>query len=166
MGFATKNDGLAHNDSRVKAEILNQQFTSVFTTEDDNTPLPKQGHFLLPQVSDISVNTVGIAKLLSNWNLHKATGPDDEISSRFMKETAVHIAPPLSLLFQASLDQGTIPNDWNKANITLLFSKGDGSTLSNYRHVSATSVCSNVLAHIVHSHIIGHMDRHSILTNV
>jgi hypothetical protein len=45
------------------------------------------------------------------------------------------------------------------------FKKGDKSTPSNYRPVSLTSICSKVLEHIIHSHIMKHLDKHQILTD-
>ena len=68
-------------------------------------------------------------------------------------------------LFQASLDQGKVPNEWRKANIVPLFKKGDRAKPSNYRPVSLTSICSKVLEHIIHSSIMSHFDELNILTD-
>ena len=159
-----KRDGIAYSDAKVKAEILNDQFTSVFTTEDPSKPLPDLGPSPHPTVADITVQQNGVLKLLQHLNPHKATGPD-EVSARLLKETTQQVAPALTLLFQASLDQGTIPEEWKAANITPLFKKGDRSAAVNYRPVSLTSVCSKVMEHIVHSQIITHMDEHGLLTD-
>ena len=121
-----KRDGIAYSDAKVKAEILNNQFTSVFTTEDPSKPLPDLGPSPHPTVADITVQQNGVNKLLQHLNPHKATGPD-EVSARLLKETAQQVAPALTLLFQASLDQGTVPEEWKAANITPLFKKGDRS---------------------------------------
>ena len=142
---------------RWRAEILNNQFTSVFTTEDPSKPLPDIGPSPRPKVADISIQQNGVLKLLQRLNRHKATGPE-EVSAKLLKETAQQVAPALTLLLQASLDQGTIPEKWKAANITPLFKKGDRSVAVNYCPVSLTSVCSKVLEHIVHSRIITHMD--------
>jgi hypothetical protein len=78
----------------------------------------------------ISVGVEGVYKILSNLQIHKATGPDN-ISCRVLKETAKHIAPMLQLFFQASLDQGTLPNEWKKANVVPIFKKGEKSKAEN-----------------------------------
>ena len=44
----------------------------------------------MPIIPDINITTAGILKLLQNLDVHKATGPD-QVSSRFLKETAESI---------------------------------------------------------------------------
>jgi hypothetical protein len=77
-----------------------------------------------------------------------------------LNETGKQISPALTLVFQASINQDKVPEEWKSANITPLFKKGDRSAPVNYRPVSLTSVCSKVMEHIIHSHIIKHMDKH------
>ena len=58
-------DGQLHSDSRREAEILNQQFCSVFTDE-DTTNMPKlEGQPTTP-MDNIEITQSGITKLLSN----------------------------------------------------------------------------------------------------
>ncbi|KAK3092025.1 hypothetical protein FSP39_024520 [Pinctada imbricata] len=159
-----KQNGVPHSDSKMKAEILNKQFTSVFTSENPNDPLPDLEGSPHPTVADITVTENGVCKLLQQLDPHKATGPD-EVSSRLLKTVAKQITPALTLLFQASLNQGKVPDDWKAANITPLFKKGDRSNPSNYRPVSLTSVCSKTLEHIVHHQVIQHLEHHNILTD-
>ena len=106
----------------------------------------------------------GVKKILEGLNPHKASGPD-EISSRFLKEMAPSISPALTLIFQASYDQGTVPTDRKGAFVTPLFKKGDKSKASNYRPVSLTSICSKAMEHIIHSHLMKYLDSHHILSD-
>jgi hypothetical protein len=87
---------IAYSDARMKANILNNQFTSVFTSEDPLQPLPDLGPSPHPAVSDINITQEGIQKLLCHLNPHKATGPD-QVSPRLLKETAKQISPALTL---------------------------------------------------------------------
>jgi hypothetical protein len=75
-----KRDGIAYSDAKVKAEILNNQFTSVFMTKDPSKSLPDLGPSPHTTVADITVLRNGVLKLLQNLNPRTATGPD-EISS-------------------------------------------------------------------------------------
>ena len=110
----------------------------------------------------IKVNQQGVAKLLKGLRPYKATGPD-EIPAYILKNLADHLAPYLTRLYQLSLDQGNVPDDWKKANIVPVFKKGERHVASNYRPVSLTSIACKLLEHIVHSSIMDHFDRHHIL---
>ena len=155
-------NGVSHSSSKQKAEILNNQFSSVFTKEDKGT-LPSLGPSPYASIPDINITVPGISKLLSRLNPHKATGPDN-IPSRLLKEAGDQLAPALTLLFNASLIQHRIPTAWSKAFITPIFKKGERSKPSNYRPVSLTCIASKILEHVLHSHIMSHLDKHNILS--
>jgi hypothetical protein len=59
----------------------------------------------------------GVLKLLLNLNPHKATGPD-QLSTRFLRKMTKSISPSLTLIFQTSLERGTVPDDWKTAHVT------------------------------------------------
>jgi hypothetical protein len=42
----------------------------------------------------------------------------DQVSLGLLKETAQQISPALTLVFQASINQGKVPEEWKSANIT------------------------------------------------
>ena len=115
-----------------------------------------------PDINPILVETNGVLELLRALDVHKACGPDG-IPANLLKETCEEIAPSLSFIFQASLQQCIFPIDWKKANVAPLFNKGDRSSASNYRPVSLTCICSKLLEHIVYSHIYTHLSKYNIL---
>jgi len=55
---------------------------------------------------------------------NKATGPDG-IPSHLLKITTEELAVTLQLIFQSSLSQGIVSDDWKKAHIVPAFKKGD-----------------------------------------
>ena len=69
-----KKDGLTFSDSLNKANIMGDQFCSVFTQE-DTSELPDCGPSQTPSVPPIKVNRKGVQKLLKDIKPHKATGP-------------------------------------------------------------------------------------------
>ena len=113
-------------------------------------------------MNNITVTRAGVLKLLININPNKATGPD-RIPGRLLKLCANELVEVFQLLFQASLDQGSVPNDWKRADITPLYKKGDKMQAENYRPVSLTSIACKLLEHIVHSNIMDHFDRFNVL---
>ena len=102
----------------------------------------------------------GVANLLQNQNPHKATGSDG-IPARFLKEFLNEISPILTLIFQCSIQQGSMPDEWKTANIIPIFKKGDRTNTGDYRPVSLTSICSKVLEHIVYSSIFCHLKEYN-----
>jgi len=99
-------------DNAAKADILSDQISSVFTignTAADSIP-SLDGHSF-PGIPSIQIEIDGVSHLLQELDPHKASGPDD-ISARFLKETSTSITPAISLIFNASLAQGKLPQDW------------------------------------------------------
>ena len=157
-------NGQVHEDSKGKAEVLNSQFQSVFTNE-DTSRMPKLPHKdRLPSIEELQVSTKGIQKLLADINPKKASGPD-EVPCRIMKEAAQEIAPFLRDLYQQSLQQGELPDDWKSANISCIFKKGDRTRPENYRPVSLTSVPCKIFEHVIFHHIMKHLDQHHFLVD-
>ena len=130
-----KKDGRNATSPQQKAEMLNAQFSSVFTEEDtENLPqLNKQ----YPSLSTLSVSAIGVEKLLLNLNASKAAGPD-KLSGKLLKATAHEIAPVLQVIFQRSIDEGTLPQAWKEATISPVYKKECRSNPANYRPVSLT----------------------------
>ena len=73
--------------------------------------------------------------------------------------------PIIHDIFQSSVGSGQVPNAWKEANITAIFKKGSRAETSNYSPISLTPVISKLLEHIIHSHIMKHLEQHHILTD-
>ncbi|CAG2240211.1 unnamed protein product [Mytilus edulis] len=86
--------GFLQSDNKSKAEILNDQFQSVFTKENLNN-FPNKGKSPYSTMDDIKISTKGVHKLLKNLKPHKATGPDS-IPSFILKTAADQLAPFLT----------------------------------------------------------------------
>ena len=83
----------------------------------------------------------------------------------FLKEYAHEIGPILTAIYQASIDSRIVPSWWKYAP-RRVFKSGEKSDPCNYRPISLTCIASKVLEHIVHSHVIKHLDSHRIFTDV
>lgn len=106
-------------------------------------------------MDDIQVTEDGIRKMLEKTNPRKTTGPDS-IPVRFMKDYASRLAPILTVIFNRSLQEGTVPDDWRHANVTAIFKKGSRHDAANYRPVSLTSLCCKLLEHVIESNTVKH----------
>jgi hypothetical protein len=156
-------DGVEISSDKGKAQALNDQYYSVFTTENLSN-IPNMEGTPFPTIDELVIIKEGVQKLLHDINTRKASGPDG-IPSHVLKELSEEFAPVICTIFQQSLDTGTLPEDWLSANITAIFKKGDKSKPSNYRPVSLTSVTSKLLEHIIFHHIMSHIDRYHILSH-
>ena len=86
----------------------------------------------------------------------------------YLKETSSEIAPALALIFQASLYQQSIPDNWHKANVTPIYKPGkkDRGKAENYRPISLTSISCKILEHIIHSNVMNYLCTNNILSDV
>ncbi|KAK2166213.1 hypothetical protein NP493_1331g00010 [Ridgeia piscesae] len=159
-----KKNGSLVCDSKEKAEILLDQFQSVFTRDGGSAPphLDPPQH---PIISDININTAGVCKLLKAINPHKACGPD-QIPNVILKNCADTLSPALRDIFQRSLDTAVLPSDWRTANVSAVFKKGDKHLPENYRPISLTSVPCKILEHIIYRHLMTYLEEHNILTDL
>ena len=156
-------DGESYSDSCSKANVLNNYFSSFFI-KDEQSPHPDINSTPVPNIPPITVEVDGVYNLLVNLGPHKATSPDN-IPTKLLKETAQQMAPLLTLIFQASLNQGKIPSDWKSANVAPIHKKGKRTDPSNYRPISLTSVCCKTLEHVIYCSIFSHLENHKVLND-
>ena len=117
----TNKQGKTIEDTKGKAEALNEQYQSVFNKENNQSIPPVNNQNL--NMPDINFTTNGISKLLSKLNIQKANGPDI-IPIRFLKDYTDDIANFLKIIFQNYYNTGDLPQDWLTADIIPIFKKG------------------------------------------
>jgi hypothetical protein len=156
-----KTEGQLVADTKQNANILNEQFQSVFTIESiDN--IPNKGVSPHPVIPSLTITTPGIQKLLNNINPHKASGPDN-ISSRILKDLQNLTAPILTIIFKKSLQTECIPSDWKHANVAPAYKKGENYNAVNYRPISLTCISCKIMEHVITKHILNHLENNSLL---
>ena len=80
-----------------------------------------------------------------------------------LKNCSQEIATPLRIIFQATLEQGRLPTDWKRANVTPIFKKGLRTEASNYRPVSLTSQTCKVMEKIINKKLQEHIMTNKLL---
>ena len=73
-------------------------------------------------MQNITISVSGVSKQLLKLNPGKAAGPDN-ISPRILKELHNEIAPILTDIFNTSLSEGIVPDDWKNASVTPIYKK-------------------------------------------
>ena len=131
-----------------KAEILNEQFKSVFSNLDELEPPSTNVECQYPAIDDLTITADGVRKLLENLNPNKSMGPD-LIHPRVLKQLARVVAPILTVIFNKSLHSAEVTEDWKKANVAPIFKKGERYNAENYRPISLTCIASKIMEHIL-----------------
>ncbi len=92
-------------------------------------------------------------KYLDKLETNKSTGPD-ALSPRLLKELKEYILKPLTDIYNLSLQQNKVPEDWKQANVTPIYEKGDKSEALNYRPISLTSVAGKIFEKIIRDKLV------------
>ena len=143
-------NGCFRNKSIDKAELFNQYFSEQFSSRSDyklNIDWSNDSSF------NIDFCHRKIRKLLLKINPNKACGPDG-IHGKILKNCAVSLAYPLSLMFKLSYNSGSLPKDWKLANVVPVHKKGSKDKIENYRPISLTSLVMKTFEKILKQEIL------------
>jgi len=155
------NSTLTNTDTD-KAEVLSDFFASVFTKE-DTEDMPTMDIRTEEVMENIVISEDMVKTKLDKLKTCKSPGPD-KLHPRILKELSGVLAQPLSIIFNATLNTGRLPEQWKYANITAIFKKGDKKDPGNYRPVSLTCIVCKVLESIIRTEIIKHMRTNSLFS--
>ena len=163
------------------AEKLNHFFQSVFTAEDDAQelimndayecifdetiaePFDFQPKNILHPLQEITTSEEEVYTLLKNLDENKSALPGC-IHPRILKEAAEELAKPITYIYNCSLRQGKVPDQWKTSTITPIHKNGDRHKESNYRPISITSVLCRTLEKIIRKHLVKHMQDNELLS--
>jgi len=78
--------------------------------------------------------------------------PKDNVSAKYLKKSAVIVAPILVHIFNCSIKSNSFPTLFKTAKIVPIYKKGDKSVMSNYRPISILPVISLIFERHVNLH--------------
>jgi Reverse transcriptase (RNA-dependent DNA polymerase)/Endonuclease-reverse transcriptase len=157
----TTDDGVTHTDHHDIANIMNDYFVSVFTT--DNCTLPNCALLeTYPEFNSFHINDNDVLNAIKGLKANAASGPDD-IPAAFIKQLACFFVKPLKFLFRSFLSGGYCPPDWKIAHVVPIPKKNFTNIPSNFRPISLTSVFSKIFEKIVHQKISEHACKYKII---
>ena len=156
-------DNFSQNNHTDIANILNNQFQSVFNVDSSDTPLPDFPLRTEHTIGSFVISFDTVFDLLNKLDPNKSSGCD-MVHSFVLKHTARSMSIPLTILFRLSLHSGSIPSYWSLANITPLFKNGSRSDPSNYRPISLTSVICKLMEKLVKHALFDHLFSHNLLS--
>ena len=97
-----------------------------------------------------------IEKEILQLNTKKSPGPD-AIPSKIVKDSFGILTPPLTNLFNASINGSSFPSDLKYANVTPLFKKGDSTRKQNYRPISILPSISKIFERLMFQQITSYV---------
>lgn len=149
-------DGSITNDPRVKADLLNKYFASVFTVDDGSClDMPcrvANGEGL----SSVLFTEFNVSKKLRSVKLGTAPGPDG-FQATLLKHACNSLALPLAHVYQFLFNSSIVPKEWKLAKVTPIFKKGKSAEVSNYRPISLTSLFCKIMESIIKDVILAYL---------
>ena len=144
-----------------KANILQKQFSSVYTSEPDSeAPFMSR---TTATIDNILVTAEMVEEEISKTKIDKSCGPD-EIHPKMLKELVSSIALPISILLNRTIQEGKIPQDWKTGFVSAIYKKGSKSVAENYRPISLTSVVCKLMETLIKRVMMDHLIKHNLLS--
>ena len=151
------------DENEKKAEVFAKYFRSVHTVEPDGEiPLlpPKDVEHIM---GPLTITNDMVKKGLLKLKVDKAPGPDG-LHPRFLRELADQLAEPLRIIFNSTLSEHSVPDEWKRARVCAIHKKGNKKLASNYRPVSLTAIICKVMETLVRNHIIEYMKKNKLFS--
>ncbi|CAG2209440.1 unnamed protein product [Mytilus edulis] len=104
-------------------------------------------------LNDINICQEDVLKKLNKLKTDKSAGPDG-LHPKVLYEVRNAICYPLFLIFNKSIIEGKVPDDWKNAIVSPIFKKGQKLKPGNYRPVSLTSVVCKICESIIRDNIM------------
>jgi hypothetical protein len=128
VGPLKDKSGQVVSDDKIAANLLNDYFSSVFTTESyANMPVPLQifkGDIQIDGLLDVEITEAMVASKLEKLDVNKCPGLD-EIHPKLLYEIRKNLIKPLVDMFKFLLKNGAVPLEWREAGVVPLFKKGE-----------------------------------------
>ena len=118
-----KHGGASVTGNKEMAAPLNKCSGEAFTREDLSDIPELEPMELGGLLSDINITVAAVRRKINGLRSESASGPDG-LGPRVLKELQEGLAPALAHVLRRSLAEGSVLEDWRKANVTPIFKKG------------------------------------------
>ena len=143
-------------DDHDKANILQEQFCSIFTNEPQGD-VPEFESRTDKLIENLLITKEMVYKEISKLEPSKSCGPD-EIHPKMLIELRDFISEPLAVIMNRTLSDECVPDDWKLAYVSPIYKNKGARNLSvNFRPVSLTSILCKLMESILRSHIMKHL---------
>ena len=161
-------NGIIRTDPKNVADILQNQFSSVFS--DPDSPYIKDPQFYPPYTEklfieyNMEVSDEDILEAIKEIKTDSACGPDS-IPAILLKECAGSLCEPLKIIWTESMKTGIVPSYYKRAYVAPLHKKGSRAHAVNYRPVSLTSQVVKLYERFVRKAMVNYIEDNNILSS-
>ena len=150
-------------DTKIKAELFNNHFANQCKILQNSSTVPDIApNVNHPNLLSLEINPEDILKLIRNLDPNKSHGFDG-ISIRMIKMCDESIIKPLNIIFKNSINEGTFPSQWKKANVTPIYKNGEKKLIKNYRPISVLPVCGKLFEKLIYNVLYKYLDDNNLL---
>ena len=148
-----------------KAKLFAENFSKSSNLDDSGISLPVFPSKTNLKLHNISVTPKMVKKVVANFDLSKASGPDC-IPVVVLKNCEPELSYILAELFNKCLKESCFPDCSKVSSVVPVFMiVGKRSTAKNYRPVSLVSVVSKVFEKLVNNGIVDHLEKHGLFSD-
>ena len=153
-------------DPLEKANLINNYFSSVFTKDDNQTPILRypEDHEAITTMPPVTITPSVVNRSIKHLKNSVSHSPDG-IPSYFLRNVAQSVCHPLSTIFNLSLQKQEVPDLWRTANVKPIHkNKGLRNDPKNLRPISLTSPICRTIEDIFRNDITTHLNFNRIIS--
>ena len=154
VGTLKLSDGSLTANPDVMAEGFVSSFYSVFSSAEPPNPFVHQTCSSNIGMLNISVNEV--ESLLNELESNSGMGGGG-VHPRFLKVHRSDLSVPLSVIFNSSLQSGSLLTQWLSSFVILIFNKSSRYDSRNYCPINLTSMTCKVLERAIARHLTSYL---------
>ena len=156
-------DGKLVTNDYSKAELLNNLFASVATTDDGKIP-PLVGKVMCTdKIEHVNFNTFVVQQAIKNKNNNLSDGPDG-LPPLLFKKLCDGLAHPLSIFLHAATVSFSSPFRMEAGYSSTSIQKRASVDVSNYRPISLTCISSKIMERIIVNSLMDHFHKNNIIS--
>ena len=95
-------------------------------------------------------------------NPRKSCGPD-KITPKLIKQSAVQVTIPLTIIFNKAIVSATYPNPWKIAKVLALYKKNSRYIPDNYGPISLLNCLGKIFEKLIYNQMISFIEKHKII---
>ena len=156
-------DKKLQSDHKVMADLLQQQYTSVFS--DPNSPDKKSPNINIDcehKIVDILFGRDDIISAINEISENSACGEDD-IPAIVLKRCKNSLSYPIMCIWKESMQTGIIPAKYKAQTITPIHKKDSKAIPANYRPISLTSHIIKIFERVIRKDVVKFLEDNKLL---